>query len=62
MPYLHQNYYYRNEDMPAEEHIFLLGYDKLKEHPLLKYLDGDIYMYGKHTQGILSWSKCPNAR
>lgn len=51
MPYLHQNYYYKDENMPTEERIFLLGYDKLKEHPLLKHLDGDIYMYGKHTQG-----------
>lgn len=51
MPYLHQKYYYRDEDMPAQERVFLLGYRKLEEHPLLKHLEGDVYIQGRHTLG-----------
>lgn len=51
MPYLHQKYYYANETVPVEERIFLQGYQKLEEHPLLKHLNGDIYLKGKHTMG-----------
>lgn len=51
MAYLHKKYYYKAEEMPVTEQLFLQGYALLEAHPLLKHLKGDIYMKGKYTDG-----------
>lgn len=51
MPYLHKNYYYKEETIPVREQIFLQGYSQLEAHPLLQHLNGDVYLKGKHTSG-----------
>lgn len=49
MPRLHKRYYYKEENMPAGEPIFLQGFQQLEDHPLLKHLDGDVFVKGKHA-------------
>ncbi len=49
MPYLHKKYYMREKDEPQCEKIFKQGYSILENHPLLRHLDGDVYMRGKNT-------------
>lgn len=51
MAYLHKKYYYKDEEIPVNERFFLQGYALLDAHPLLKHLNGDIYMKGKYTDG-----------
>lgn len=51
MPNIHTKYYYKDEDRPIGEQIFIAGFHILQEHPLFGHIDGDIYLKSREILG-----------